>query len=93
MVSLSTGDGDLIYNLALECEDLFCPNESHAENLSAVRSEMLIDYRQRFAAWAAYMGVFARKSQSLDQRLQGSPDHRDLIVRLLDILRDLLHRC
>ncbi|KAI1358848.1 hypothetical protein F5Y08DRAFT_320925 [Xylaria arbuscula] len=39
------------------------------------------------------MGVFARKSQSLDTRLQNYPDLQDLVARLLDILHHSLRQC
>lgn len=86
-MNISDEDSDLLYDLACECEALFdvCIAELRSQ-LSAV-AELLIEYQQRFAIWAAHLGVFARRSQSLDKRLENYPDIIDLTARLLDILR------
>lgn len=79
---------DLLYDLAYECETLFdeCLAELKNKDADSV-AELVAEYRYGFAAWAANLGVFARKSQSLDTRLENHPDVADIIARLLDILR------
>lgn len=86
---------DLIYRLACECEGLF---DQLREALATIRPEVALvelcaEFQQRFAIWAAHLGVFARKSQCLDTRLRNLADIQDLVVRLLDILRRSLQQC
>lgn len=83
----SKDGGDLLYNLACHCETLFDTHLAGAEEHRLPRVSLIAEYQQRFAIWAAYLGVFARKSQSLDARLQNHPDVQDLVARLLDLLR------
>ncbi|KAI0107830.1 hypothetical protein GGR51DRAFT_515159 [Nemania sp. FL0031] len=83
-------DEDLLYHLAYECESLFDQLRDSSTKLSL---ELCLEFQQRFAMWAANLGVFARKSQSLDTRLRNSHDLQDLAVRLLDILRRSLQQC
>ncbi|KAL7937887.1 hypothetical protein V8C35DRAFT_319942 [Trichoderma chlorosporum] len=86
---------DLLYNLAFECETLFSQlPETILKTRSEVATiELCTEFQQRFAIWAAHLGVFARKSQCLDTRLQNHPDLQDLVARLLDILRRSLQQC
>lgn len=93
MASLDDGNDDAIRKLAIKCEELFDPIDAHSSVLNSKSAYLLTDYEQRFAAWAVHMGVFARPSQSLDRRLYGRPDLRDLVIRLLDILQQILARC
>ncbi|KAH0532089.1 hypothetical protein TsFJ059_000827 [Trichoderma semiorbis] len=90
----SEGD-DLLYNLAYECEGLFYQlQEAFGNRQSEVATvELCAEFQQRFAVWAAHLGVFARKSQCLDTRLQNHPDLQDLVARLLDVLRRSLQQC
>ncbi len=82
--------GDVLYNLACECEALFDARLAELEGQQSPVAELLTEYQQRFAIWAAYLGVFARKSQSLDKRLENYPDVADLAALLLDVLRSNL---
>ncbi|KAK1256259.1 hypothetical protein MKX07_008518 [Trichoderma sp. CBMAI-0711] len=80
---------DLLYNMAYECETLF---DHLQDTLRKTKSPDAIvrlcdEFQQRFAIWAAHLGVFARKSQCLDTRLHNLPDLQDLVARLLDVLR------
>ncbi|QYS93715.1 FHA domain-containing protein [Trichoderma simmonsii] len=86
---------DLLYNLAYECEGLFYQlQEAFQKTQSEVATvELCAEFQQRFAVWAAHLGVFARKSQCLDTRLQNHPDLQDLVARLLDVLRRSLQQC
>ncbi|KAK4081664.1 uncharacterized protein Triagg1_2405 [Trichoderma aggressivum f. europaeum] len=91
-----TSEGeDLLYNLAYECEGLFYQlQEAFQKTQSEVATAQLCaEFQQRFAVWAAHLGVFARKSQCLDTRLQNHPDLQDLVARLLDVLRRSLQQC
>lgn len=71
--------GVTLYDLAYECEDLFDARLAELAELGG--------HRWRFAIWAEDLGVFARKSQSLDKKLENHPDLVDLVVRLLGVLR------
>ncbi|KAL7950104.1 hypothetical protein V8C42DRAFT_340972 [Trichoderma barbatum] len=85
---------DILYNLAYECEGLFDQlQEALFQNTKSQFIELCVEFQQRFAIWAAHIGVFARKSQCLDKRLQNHPDLQDLVARLLDILRRSLQQC
>jgi hypothetical protein len=87
MATADAFDGNLLYNLACECEERFdTPFSGSSEPLWA-------EYQQRFALWTSHLGVFARESQSLDTRLRKVPDIQDLVARLLDILRRGLGQC
>lgn len=57
---------------------------------SSTTRSLLAEYQQQFAIWSANLGVFARQSQSLDRRLMKAPEVRDVVLRLLDILRGAL---
>ncbi|KAL7915897.1 hypothetical protein GGI35DRAFT_485370 [Trichoderma velutinum] len=86
---------DLLYNLAYECEGLFDQlQEAFQKTKSETATvELCAEFQQRFAVWAAHLGVFARKSQCLDTRLRNHPDLQDLVARLLDVLRRSLQQC
>lgn len=88
---LSPQAEDRIYNLACECEELF-KNRLSQEHSPLVAS-LLAEYQQRFSIWTAYLGVFARPSQSLDRRLQTLHDIRDIVLRLLGLLKRALLLC
>ncbi|KAL6795426.1 hypothetical protein J3E68DRAFT_450387 [Trichoderma sp. SZMC 28012] len=86
---------DLLYNLAYECEGLFDQLQEAFQNTQSevATVELCAEFQQRFAVWAAHLGVFARKSQCLDTRLRNHPDLQDLVARLLDVLRRSLQQC
>ncbi|KAL6836583.1 hypothetical protein J3E69DRAFT_32659 [Trichoderma sp. SZMC 28015] len=91
-----TSEGeDLLYNLAYECEGLFYQLQEAFQNTQSevATVELCAEFQQRFAVWAAHLGVFARKSQCLDTRLRNHPDLQDLVARLLDVLRRSLQQC
>jgi hypothetical protein len=87
MTDIADKDSDLLHDLACECEALFDARLAELRNPPSPLAGLLAEYQQRFAIWAAHLGVFARKSQSLDRRLANHPDIVDLAARLLDILR------
>ncbi|EHK22151.1 uncharacterized protein TRIVIDRAFT_150197, partial [Trichoderma virens Gv29-8] len=88
-------DEDILYNLAYECEGLFAQLQETFQTTQSEHPtiELWAEFQQRFAIWAAHIGVFARKSQCLDTRLRNHPDLLDLVARLLDILRRSLQQC
>ncbi|KLU82018.1 hypothetical protein MAPG_01097 [Magnaporthiopsis poae ATCC 64411] len=87
MTDVDDEDSDVLYDLACECEALFDVRLAELRNQQSPLTELLAEHQQRFTIWAAHLGVFARKSQSLDKRLENYPDIVDLAARLLDILR------
>jgi len=90
-MEISEQDGTLLYDLASECETLLEGQTSALREQVSPLADLGAEYQQRFAIWAAHLGVFARKSQCLDTRLRNYPDIQDLVARLLDILRQSLH--
>lgn len=89
-----SGDEEILYKLASECEGLF--DDVHEalkkSGSSTLAQELCAEFQQRFAIWTAHLGVFARKSQCLDTRLRNFPDLQDLSIRLLDLLRRCLYQ-
>lgn len=93
-MSLDDGE-DTLYKLGCDCESHF---DQLGQALTTARAnppviQLCGEFQQRFAIWAAYLGLFARKSQSLDRRLRNFQDLQDLVTRLLDILRRSLQQC
>ncbi len=89
-------DGDMLYDLAIECETLFNTHVAHLRTHSAQKSAMtdlVEEFQTTFRIWANTQEVFARKSRSLDTSLLNHPDILDLVARLLDILRCSLQHC
>ncbi|KAL7921713.1 hypothetical protein ACQKWADRAFT_321286 [Trichoderma austrokoningii] len=93
-MALESNSEDILYRLACECEDLFEQLQKALPRAKPKASdiEQCTEFQQRFSIWAAYLGVFAQKSQCLDTRLRNFPDLQDLATRLLDILRCSLHQ-
>ena len=88
----SPDESEPIYKLACECENLLDERCSAATERAA--KILFKEYQQRFASWASYSGVFARKSRCLDMRLMRTlPDIHDLVVRQLDLLSIALAQC
>jgi hypothetical protein len=83
-MAASAEDEDDIYNLAGECEELFQQEQVELEFRGVETLQLFDEYQQRFTA---YLGVFAKRSVCLDRRLRQHPDLRDLVMRLLDILK------
>lgn len=85
-------DGNLLYSLACRCETLFDASLAGVKEQGSPLASLIAEYQQGFAIWTAYLGVFARRSQSLDTRLQNHPDVQDIVARLLDLLRRSLQQ-
>ncbi|KAH6607650.1 hypothetical protein Trco_003963 [Trichoderma cornu-damae] len=94
-MTLDLDSEDLLYNLAYECEGLFDQLQEafRITKSETTIAELCVEFQQRFAIWAAHLGVFARRSQCLDTRLRNLPDLQDLVARLLDVLRLTLRQC
>ncbi|KAH7322581.1 hypothetical protein B0I35DRAFT_184255 [Stachybotrys elegans] len=88
-------DQDTLYHLGYDCETWFNKLEQtcNLRNVQAATAILCRDFQQRFAIWAAYLGVFARKSQCLDRRIHNHPDLKDLATRLMSILCRALQQC
>ncbi|KAL7895034.1 hypothetical protein HDV64DRAFT_258055 [Trichoderma sp. TUCIM 5745] len=82
-----------IFRLATECETLFLGHLSSLKNGSDFNGAKVVgEYQQRFSAWAAFLGVFAVPDMCLDRRLRNHVEIRDIVIRLLDIMkRNLIH--
>ncbi len=53
---------------------------------------ILAELRQRFANWAAFLGVFAESTVCLDRKLRHHVEIQDQVLRLLDIMeRNLVY--
>jgi hypothetical protein len=76
-----------VFLLADECESLFHRARSGFATSFPDHVFLFEDYKERFSAWAAYMGVFAKPSLCLDRRLRHHPDLQDLVIRYLDIVK------
>src|SRR5690348_3125738 len=84
-----------IYELASDCDDLIqsCLEFVRRGGGDGRVRGLVEDYERRFAAWWEYLGVFAEKGANLDRRLRGHTQTRDLVLRLLVILRRNLGSC
>lgn len=72
---------------ASECESLFTKSlQILNSNGEHTHEAILRKLEKRFLDWAAYLGVFAGVSGSLDQCLEHHPQYRDLILLVLDML-------
>jgi hypothetical protein len=77
-----------IFNLASDCDDLIhsCL-EVTGHGGDGHINDLVESYERRFAAWWEYLGVFTETAANLDRRLRNHPHVRDLVLRLLVILR------
>lgn len=92
MATSAEEDEEPIYHLATECEGLFEKGASRGSLAEAGAVRLWEEYQERFTTWAAYLGVFAKRSLCLDRRLEHHPTLQDLVLQLLDILRRNLAR-
>lgn len=86
------GEQEPIFDLAVECEELF------ATRLSALKNDvngevMVAELNRRFTTWAAFLGVFAKSRLCLDYRLRNHVEIQDQVLRLLDVLQRNLAFC
>ncbi|KAH8883062.1 hypothetical protein GQ53DRAFT_732965, partial [Thozetella sp. PMI_491] len=76
-----------IFSLAGECEMLFQKQQARLEDIQSDELRIFEEHQQRFIAWTAYMGVFAKSRLCLDRKLRHHTDLQDLVLRLLDIVK------
>lgn len=83
-----------IYELAVECEMAFVNQISKLDAKEDSNGAIILsELGQRFAAWAAFLGVFAESNVCLDRRLRRHIEIQDQVLRLLDILNSNLIYC
>lgn len=69
------------------CDSSFMKSiESFDLNGETPHGSMIKGLQEKFLDWAAYLGVFAGATGSLDYRLRRHPQHRDLILLVLNML-------
>ncbi|KAN0076637.1 hypothetical protein V8E54_006779 [Elaphomyces granulatus] len=78
-----------ILHLASKCENLFTSalNSINTTDEAPMLKRPLEELQSRFWDWESYLGVFASKKTSLDGRLRGRTEYRDLVLLTLDMLR------
>lgn len=87
-------DDEPIFQLAVECESLFTEHISRLNDDDEPNgATMLSELNQRFAAWAAFLGVFAESKMSFDHRLRHHAEIQDQVLRLLDVMQRNLTYC
>ncbi|KAH8779029.1 hypothetical protein BGZ57DRAFT_761073, partial [Hyaloscypha finlandica] len=84
--ALPEEDDEPIFSLAEDCEALFQQEISRLESEESKELRLLEERQQRFTAWTAYMGVFAKRSLCLDRKLRHHPDLQDLVLRLPQVV-------
>ncbi|RSM09874.1 hypothetical protein CEP52_003926 [Fusarium oligoseptatum] len=88
----SNPPGESISTRASACESAFvkglCLLDSDQED--GLYATALRKLQKRFTNWTGYLGVFAGGNGSLDQRLKRHPQHSDLVVVALNMLKDNL---
>lgn len=78
-------DAEPIFQLALACEDLYTGQIAKLEgDIGSNDRVMLSELSERFAAWAAFLGVFARPKICLDRILR---HHVSIQAQVLGLLR------
>ena len=82
-----------IFSLAWDCDDLIQECLGKAVRDGSSTKESLEDCERRFNAWWEYLGVFAERKVNLDRRLYRHPEIRDIVIRLLLILKRNLIQC
>lgn len=82
-----------IQRLARDCDILFqeaCRNDSiHSEGISSP----VDGYHEAFTSWTSFLYVFAAANSCLDYRLRKHRSVTDIIIRLLEILRQNVYIC
>ncbi|KAJ5159888.1 uncharacterized protein N7482_006892 [Penicillium canariense] len=70
-----------IYELAVECERLFVQHVSRLNDDDQPNgAKILSELSQRFAAWTAFLGVFAESNVCLDRRLRRHVEIQDQVL-------------
>ena len=86
--ALHSNKGDEpIATMAIGCESNFSESLRLMEsNKEEKHAQILRKLQAKFSDWAAYLGVFAGRDSSLDQRLSRHLQYRDLVLLALDML-------
>lgn len=83
-----------IFELAGECEKLYAEQISRLNDVDDPNgTTFLSELNQRFAAWAAFLGVFAESKICLDHRLRHHIEIQDQVLLLLEIMQRNLTYC
>jgi dynamin-binding protein len=94
-MDVTASDGaEPIFELSVQCERLFTEQIKELTAKSRMNdAAILSELSQRFAAWAAFLGVFAESKVCLDRRLRRHVEIREQVLRLLDIMERNLTFC
>jgi hypothetical protein len=81
--------------MAEDCDRLFhdCLARSlasHEHPLPLQVSHTMREYHHRFDGWCTFLGVFANEITNLDYRLRNHEALQDMVIRMLDMLRQNL---
>lgn len=76
-----------IFSLAWDCDDLIQECLKRTDTDSVPTQDTWREYERRFNAWWEHHGVFAKSIANLDRKLHRRPEIRDIVVRLLIILK------
>jgi hypothetical protein len=82
-----------IFHLAWDCDELIDKCLHQAQDEGSTVQTVLEQYRRSFDAWSRYLGVFAEEKTNLDRRLRRKIGIRNIVVRLLLILKQNLTQC
>lgn len=85
--SAALEDAEPIFELAIECERLYAEKIARLkEDSKTNEATILSELNQRFAAWAAFLGVFAESKVCLDRRLRHHVEIQEQVLRLMVIM-------
>jgi hypothetical protein len=81
--------------MAEDCDELFhdClarSGASHEHPLPSEVSHPMKEYHQRFNGWCTFLGVYANEITNLDYRLRNHEALQDMMIRMLNMLRQNL---
>lgn len=80
-------DAEPIFELAIECKRLYLERIARLkEDSKTNEATILSELHQRFAAWAAFLGVFAESKVCLDRRLRHHVEIQEQVLRLIAIM-------
>lgn len=82
-----------IFGLASESDDILQTCLDIVKQGQRDIQALIEDYERRFVAWWQYLGVFSQPRSNLDFRLRKTPEIRNIVVRLLLVLRRNFAQC
>jgi hypothetical protein len=86
-LGLDDSHDEPISTMVKVCESNFSRSLTFmASNKEIKYADILEKLQAKFVDWAAYLGVFAVESASLDHRLKRHQQYRDLVLLVLDTL-------